>query len=90
MNELTKKYNSYFDQFEMFLHPNVVQGFRKIHSEILKQEIEEAKTFKPSKEWVDLKKEIDRIKNCHEPAVRPLMLKSLLKKIQLLPDENWG
>lgn len=89
MTELTKKYNSYFDEFEMFLHPNVVQGFRKIHNEILKEEIAAAKTFKPSREWLELKDDIDRIKNFHEPAVRPLMLKSLLKKIEALPDEKW-
>ena len=89
MTELIKKYNSFLDQFEMLLHPNIVSGFRKIHNEILKEEIATARTFKPSKEWLDLKNDIDNIRKSYLPETRPLMLKSLLKKIELLPEEKW-
>ena len=89
MTELTKKYNSYFDQFEMFLHPNVVQGFKKIHNEILKAEVNAAKKFKPSPQWMDAKKQIDKIKKAYPKELKPLLIKSLLKMIESLPDENW-
>jgi len=90
MTELSKKYNEYLGQFEMFLNPNIVQGFRKIHNEILESEIAAARTFKPSKEWVKLKQDIDRIKKSYPKEMKSLLVKKLLKKIDSIPDEDWG
>lgn len=89
MTELTKKYNEYLEQFEMLLHPNIVQGFRKIHNEIVASEVDAARRFKPSKEWLEIKKDLDRIKTGYPKELNSLLLKNIIKKIQKLPDENW-
>lgn len=89
MNETIKQFNDYLQQIEMILHPNLFNAFLKIHNKILEENVEQAKSFKPSKEWVELKKEIDKMKNS-EKAFHPLYKKSILKMIEKLPeDKSW-
>ena len=89
MTDTIKQYNDYLEQIEMILHPNLYNAFLKIHNKILEESIEQAKLFKPSTEWIQLKKEIDKMKNS-EKAFRSLYIKSILKMIDKLPeDKSW-
>jgi hypothetical protein len=91
MNETIKKYNSYLEQLEMILHPNLLGVFMKIHNELVKAEVEQARTFKPSPEWVELKNLIDRMKGTKEKEMKQLLMTSIIKKIETLPvDNGWG
>ncbi len=89
MNDTIKEYNKYLEQIEMILHPNLFNAFMKIHNKILEEEVSKAKAFKPSQEWVELKNNIDKM-NEGEPFLKPLLLKSIIKKIKDLPiDKSW-
>ena len=88
-NETTQEYNKYLEQIETILHPNLFHAFIKIHNKILEEEIEKAKSFRPSKEWVEIKKAVDRMKG-GEAAFKKLYLKNIIKLIDKLPvDEGW-
>jgi hypothetical protein len=89
MTDTIKQYNDYLGQIEMILHPNLFNAFLKIHNKLLEESVEQAKSFKPSTEWIELKKDIDKMKNS-EKSFRPLYIKSILKKIEKLPeDKSW-
>ena len=89
MTDLIKEYNSYLSQLEMVLHPNLLNAFIKIHNEILKAEIEQAKSFKPSKEWVELKRTITEM-NSKEKSFQDLYMRQIKKQIVTLPnDKGW-
>jgi hypothetical protein len=89
MNEIIKEYNSYLDQIGMILHPNLLGAFLKIHNQIVAAEVEKARLFKPSKEWVELKKTIDEMKAL-DNHWKTLYMKRIVKQINELPiDKGW-
>ena len=84
MREIAKEYNGYLDQIRLVLHPNLVDGFMKIHNKIVAAEVELAKTYKPSKEIEELEPLLIRYSECKEKAIKGLMLKNISTKIKSL------
>ena len=88
MSDTIKEYNNYLSQIEMILHPNLFNAFMKIHNKLIEEEVKKAKSFKPSKEWIELKQIIDDMRK-KEPAFKSLFIKQILKQIDALPNERW-
>ena len=82
--EIVKEYNSYIAQISMFLHPNIVNAFMRIHNKLVKVEIEIARTYKPSKEIEELEPLLIRYAECKEKAIKDLMLKNINTHIKKL------
>lgn len=88
MRDTIKEYNNYLSQIEMILHPNLFNAFMNIHNKLIEEEVENAKSFKPSKEWIKLKQIIDDMRK-KEPAFKSIYMKELIKQIDVLPNERW-
>lgn len=89
MLETLEEYKDYLQQIERIIHPNLFSAFLKIHNKIVEESVNEAKQFKPAKEWVELKTTIEAMKG-KEVIWRKMYLKQILKQIDQLPGKDSG
>ena len=87
INDTIKEYNNYLSQLEMILHPNIYNAYLKIHHKLVQQHVEEAKTFKPCKEWVELKELVDKM-NRESKDWQPVRLKAITRMVKAMPKDN--
>jgi len=65
----------------MIIHPNLFNVFLRVHNEICKEQVEQAKSYKPSEMVVKMTELIDRFMNCPK-EFEPLLLKAMKKELK--------